>query len=143
MSHDADWLYQVRMRVTQNLSDELRGTPETDLAKEIVNTARNHGARLVCVYDGFKNYCLEAEENGIDEYHLYEWTKTTIENPEKKQKHLKAFSFYKGNDQIYEKEFALSLDAKMRLLATTGEIEEVTLIDSNPANNPQPPAKSK
>lgn len=143
MSDDADWLYQVRMRVSPSLSDELRGTQETGLAQEIVDTTLNHGAHLVCVYDGFKNYCLEAEENGIDEYHLYEWTKATIENPEKKQKHLKAFSFYKGNDQIYEKEFALSLDAKMRLLATTGEIEEVTLIDSNPANNPQPPAKSK
>jgi hypothetical protein len=138
MLDEADWLYQVRMRVTESLSDELRGTLGSCLAKKIVNTTNNHGARLVCVYDGFKIYCLEAEENGIDEYHLYEWTKTTIENPEKKQKYLKAFSFYKGNDQIYEKEFAVSLEAKMRSLAATGEIEEVTLIDTNPANNPHP-----
>ena len=141
MSDESDWLYQVRMRVSQSLADDLRGARDSDLSKEIVNITHGHGARLVCVYDGFRDYCLEAEANDIAEYHLYEWTKTTIENPEKKKKHLKAFSFYKGDDQIYEKEFAVSLEAKIRALSSTWEIEEVTLIDSNPANNPQPPAK--
>ena len=144
MSDSSDspgWLYQVRMRVTQNLANDLRGEQNWDLSKNIVSTTNDHGARLVCVYDGFRDYCLEAEANGVEDYHLYEWTKTTIENPEKKKKHLKAFSFYKGNDQVYEKEFAQSLETKIRALASSGEIEEVTLIDSNPANNPQPPAK--
>ena len=141
MSDGSDWLYQVRMRVSQRLADDLRGVQALDLSKEVINTTYDHGARLVCVFDGFRDYCLEAEANDIKEYHLYEWTKTTIENPEKKKKHLKAFSFYKGDDQVYEKAFAVSLEAKIRALACTGEIEEVSLIDSNPANNPQPPAK--
>ena len=141
MSDVSDWLYQVRMRVSQSLADDLRGTQDWDLSKAIFKTTHDHGARLVCVYDGFRDYCLEAEANGIEQYHLYEWTKTTIENPEKKKKHLKSFTFYKGNDQIYEKEFAMSLESKIRELASDGEIEEVTLIDSNPANNPQPPVK--
>ena len=38
---------------------------------------------LVCTFDAFKEYCDEAEENGIEEYALYDWTKSTIENPEK------------------------------------------------------------
>ena len=142
MIDDCDWLYQVRMRVSQSLADDLRGDQVYDLSRKIINIAHEHGARLVCVYDGFRDYCLEAEANGTEEYHLYEWTKTTIDNPEKKKKHVRAFSFYKENNQVYEKEFAVSLEAKMRSLASTGEIEEVTLIDSNPANNPQPPVKA-
>lgn len=142
MLGDSDWLYQVRMRVSQSLADDLRGAQVFDLSRKIINITHEHGARLVCVYDGFRDYCLEAEANGIEEYHLYEWTKTTIDNPEKKEKHVRAFSFYKEDDQVYEKEFAVALEAKMRSLASTGEIEEVTLIDSNPANNPQPPAKA-
>ena len=142
MLGDSDWLYQVRMRVSQSLADDLRGAQVFDLSRKIITITHEHGARLVCVYDGFRDYCLEAEANGIEEYHLYEWTKTTIDNPEKKEKHVRAFSFYKEDDQVYEKEFAVALEAKMRSLASTGEIEEVTLIDSNPANNPQPPAKA-
>ena len=142
MLGDSDWLYQVRMRVSQSLADDLRGAQVFDLSRKIIKITHEHGARLVCVYDGFRDYCLEAEANGIEEYHLYEWTKTTIDNPEKKEKHVRAFSFYKEDDQVYEKEFAVALEAKMRSLASTGEIEEVTLIDSNPANNPQPPAKA-
>ena len=143
MYNNTEWLYQLRMRVSQSLADDLRGQQSFDLSKKIATITNDHGARLVCVYDGFRDYCLEAEANGVEKYHLYEWTKTTIENPEKKKKHLKAFSFYKGNDQVYEKEFAMSLETKIRALASFEEIEEVTLIDSNPANNPQPPKSTK
>ena len=36
---------------------------------------------LVCTYDAFEAYCVEAEQNGIDGYGLYHWTKATIEDP--------------------------------------------------------------
>lgn len=48
---------------------------------------------LVCTYDAFSAYCAEAEENGINEYELYYWTKATIDNPEKKAKHIKSYAF--------------------------------------------------
>ena len=101
--------------------------------------SNDDGMSLVCTYDAFKGYCDEAEENGIEEYALYEWTKATIENPEKKAKHLKSFAFYRGFEQIYEKELALSLEKKLLNLGLSEDLLEVKVIDSNPANNPQPP----
>ena len=135
----SDWLYQVRIRVSDNLSESLRSGNHTDLAQKLDKISNDHGMSLVCTYDAFKGYCDEAEENGIDEYALYEWTKSTIENPEKKAKHLKSFAFYRGFEQIYEKELALSLEEKLKKLGKSADLLEIKVIDSNPANNPQPP----
>ena len=135
----SDWLYQVRIRVSENLSESLRSGNHTDLAQKLDKISNDHGMSLVCTYDAFKGYCDEAEENGIDEYALYEWTKSTIENPEKKAKHLKSFAFYRGFEQIYEKELALSLEENLEKLGISDELLEIKVIDSNPANNPQPP----
>ena len=135
----SDWLYQVRIRVSDNLSESLRSGNHTDLAQKLDKISNDHGMALVCTYDAFKGYCDEAEENGIDEYALYEWTKSTIENPEKKAKHLKSFAFYRGFEQIYEKELALSLEENLEKLGISDELLEIKVIDSNPANNPQPP----
>ena len=135
----SDWLYQVRIRVSENLSESLRSGNHTDLAQKLDKISNDHGMSLVCTYDAFKGYCDEAEENGIDEYALYDWTKSTIENPEKKAKHLKSFAFYRGFEQIYEKELALSLEENLEKLGISDELLEIKVIDSNPANNPQPP----
>ena len=135
----SDWLYQVRIRVSENLSESLRSGNHTDLAQKLDKISNDHGMSLVCTYDAFKGYCDEAEENGIHEYALYEWTKSTIENPDKKAKHLKSFAFYRGFEQIYEKELALSLEESLEKLGINEDLLEIKVIDSNPANNPQPP----
>ena len=135
----SDWLYQVRIRVSDNLSESLRSGNHTDLAQKLDKISNDHGMSLVCTYDAFKGYCDEAEENGIHEYALYEWTKSTIENPDKKAKHLKSFAFYRGFEQIYEKELALSLEENLEKLGISDDLLEIKVIDSNPANNPQPP----
>ena len=135
----SDWLYQVRIRVSERLSESLRSGNHTDLANNLDKISNDHGMSLICTYDAFKGYCDEAEENGIEEYALYDWTKATIENPEKKAKHLKSFAFYRGFEQIYEKELALSLEKKLLNLGLSEDLLEVKVIDSNPANNPQPP----
>ena len=135
----SDWLYQVRIRVSERLSESLRSGRHTDLANDLDKISNDHGMSLVCTYDAFKGYCDEAEEHGIEGYALYDWTKATIENPEKKAKHLKSFAFYRGFEQIYEKELALSLEEKLLNLGLSEDLLEVKVIDSNPANNPQPP----
>ena len=112
---------------------------QNSLAQKLDKISSDHGMSLVCTYDAFKGYCDEAEENGVHEYALYEWTKSTIENPEKKAKHLKSFAFYRGFEQIYEKELALSLEENLEKLGISDELLEIKVIDSNPANNPQPP----
>ena len=135
----SDWLYQVRIRVSESLSESLRSGKHSGLAGKLDEISSRHGMSLVCTYDAFKGYCDEAEENGVEEYALYEWTKSTIENPEKKAKHLKSFAFYRGFEQIYEKELASSLEESLQKVGMSEDLLEIKAIDSNPANNPHPP----
>lgn len=134
-----DWLYQIRIRVNDEMSSNLRKNKPSGLARQIKSLARKHGTTIVCTYDAFVDYCREAESNSVEDYPLYAWTKQTIENPEKKQKHLKSFAFYRNNDQVYERALAETIYSELLPLADNGTIDEVKLIDSNPANNPQPP----
>ncbi len=121
------------------MSSNLRKNKPSGSARQIKSLARKHGTTLVCTYDAFVDYCREAESNSVEDYPLYAWTKQTIENPEKKQKHLKSFAFYRDDDQVYEKALAETIYSELLPLADNGTIDEVKLIDSNPANNPQPP----
>ena len=134
-----DWLYQIRIKVSDKLSEDLRGMHELELSQAINSIANENGSRVVCTFDAFAEYCEEAEKNGIEHYELYHWTKSTIENPEKKSKHLKSFAFYEGDNQVYNKELAVSIQQSLKRLDSGNDILEINLIDSNPANNPQPP----
>ena len=135
------WLYQVRITLNQSFADDLRSDSNLDLSKEINKIARNHRTRLVCTLDGFLDYVKEAEKNDIEEYPLYHWTKSVVDNPQKKIKHSKSFAFYLGNEQIYEKDRAQSLYNDLLAFNNENKIEEIKIIDSNPRNNPQPPKK--
>ena len=138
----SDWQYQVRIRTSERLSQTLRSEDTSSLADRLRAISQSHGMTIVNTFDAFKEYCDEAEGNGIEKYSLYHWTKSTIEDPEKKAKHLKGFAFYKGEaDQIYEKELALSLVSSLEEVGISEDLLEIKLIDSNPANNPQPPSK--
>ena len=133
------WLYQIRIRVSKELSEALRTTSQSAEVIEINAIAQKHGTRLVCTFDGFSDYCAEAEQNGTEDYPLYDWTKQTISNPEKVQKHLRSFAFYKGDEQVYSLALADALFFDLEILLKSGKIEELNKIDSNPKNNPQPP----
>ena len=137
----SDWLYQVRIKVSDKLSEDLRGANELELSKAITNIATDNRSRLVCTFDAFAGYCEEAEREGIEQYELYHWTKSTIDNPEKKAKHLKSFAFYEGNNQVYSKDLACKIEQRLKDLENDHNIIEINLIDSNPANNPQPPKR--
>ena len=139
----ADWLYQVRIKVNTKLSDNLRKGKLTGTSKKIYKIADNHGTIPVCTFDAFCEYCKEAEREGTDKYPLYDWTKQVTKDPIKKQKHIKSFAFYAGNAQIYEKNIAEPLYTDLLNLYEGGLIEDLTLIDSNPENNPQPPEEIK
>ena len=134
-----EWLYQVRIKVSKKLSEDLRSVNDLRLSKDILKIAADNNSRLVCTFDAFAEYCAEAEREGIEKYELYHWTKSTIDNPEKKTKHLKSFAFYKGDNQVYSKDLASSIEQSLKNLDCGDDIIEINLIDSNPANNPQPP----
>lgn len=134
-------LYQVRIKLPQDLADDLRSDSNLDISRKINVIARKHQTRPVCTLDGFLDYVKEAEQNDIEEYPLYHWTKSVVDDPQKKIKHSKSFAFYFGDEQIYEKQRAQSLYNDLLELNDENKIEEVKIIDSDPRNNPQPPKK--
>jgi hypothetical protein len=99
-----------------------------------------HKAGMKCQYDAFADYCAEAEKHGTEHYPLYKWTKATIENPEKKAKYTKSFTLYVDGREVYEKELADALEADLQPLVGGALITRLSKHDTNPANNPQPPA---
>ena len=134
-----EWLYQVRIKLPQDLADDLRNYSKLDISKKINKIARKYQTRPVCTLDGFLDYVKEAEKNDIKDYPLYHWTKSVVQDPDKQIKHSKSFAFYFGDEQIYEKKRAVSLYNDLVQFNNENYIEEITMIDSNPENNPQPP----
>lgn len=95
-----------------------------------------------CQLDAFAEYVTAAEEQGVESYPLYRWTKATIEDPAKKQKYLKSFTLYVDGHEVYAKEIADALEATLQRFVTGGLIARISKYDANPANNPQPPQQT-
>ncbi|OKO70893.1 hypothetical protein AC629_39905 [Bradyrhizobium sp. NAS80.1] len=90
-----------------------------------------------------ENSVTAAEEHGVENYPLYQWTKATIENPAKKEKYLKSFTLYVDDREVYAKEVADALEAALQPLSTSGLITRISKYDTNPANNPQSPQRPR
>ena len=138
----SNWLYQVRLKLSKELSNALRTNQPSTRADQIRTIASNYNMNIVCTFDAFQEYCNEAEQNGIESYPLYEWTKEVTNDPTKQQKHTKSFAFYLGLEQVYEKNIAAAIQQEIEAIKDNKDILEVKLIDTNPAKNPQPPQTS-
>ena len=133
---------QLRIKVSPELSEGLRGGNIEGHAGKLLAMLRLNNARAACVFDEFCGYCLEAEKNGIDQYPLYEWTKTVIEDSKKKRKHLLSFSIYIDGRAVYSEVKAEQVKIELEKLARE-LLFEVTVIDTDPRKNPQPPQSGK
>lgn len=135
------WQYQLRI----NLDDERAALARQDANDASLAPLRDvlikHNATLRCQYDAFADYCAAAENEGIDQYPLYLWTKDTIDDPVKKAKYLKAFTLCVDGDEVYDQDKADPLEADLQPLAANGLLNKLTKHDTNPSNNPQPPEK--
>ncbi|RKP49590.1 hypothetical protein D7S86_20035 [Pararobbsia silviterrae] len=137
-----EWQYQVRFTASDALASALRESDVHVAYAALDAVLRAHRASIRCQYDAFADYVDEAERLGTDRYPLYAWTRATIDNPEKKRKYLAAFTVYVDGDEVYDAPVAQSLHAALRALSDEARIANVVLLDTNPANNPQPPARA-
>jgi len=138
----SQWQYQVRFDVSDSAAAELVRTKHPDPALQpLIDILAKHHAAPKCQFDAFAQYVAAAQEQGVENYPLYEWTKATIEDPAKKEKYMKSFTVYVEDREVYAKEIADAIEADLKSLAGTGLITRVTKYDTNPANNPQPPAR--
>jgi hypothetical protein len=136
------WQYQVRVRLTPQYAEMARKEPDNPALAGLNALLTRHHARLKCQFDAFADYVAEAEREGTEHYPLYRWTRETIENPVKKAKYLEAFTVYVNGQEVYEGALADALDADLRALASEA-ITDIRKLDTNPANNPQPPSYDK
>jgi hypothetical protein len=136
------WQYQVRVRLAPHFADMARKDPDNIALKEINAVLTRHQAAMKCQYDAFADYVSEAERNGTEHYPLYRWTRETIENPAKKAKYLEAFTLYVNGDEVYDQAIANALETDIKNLASDA-VTDIRKLDTNPANNPQPPAYDK
>jgi hypothetical protein len=134
------WQYQIRIYLDDALAAVARQHPDNPAIKQLADVLNRHRATMKCQFDAFADYVAEAEKRGPENYSLYRWTKATIENPEKKAKYLKSFTLYIDGDEVYPKALADTLEGDLRPLLDTGLIARLSKHDTNPANNPQPPA---
>jgi len=138
------WQYQVRFDLNDAATAEsARRDLGHPLLKPLAEILTNHHAALKCQFDAFAEYVATAEGHGVEDYPLYEWTKAAIENPAKKEKYLKSFTLYVDGREVYAKEIADALAADLLPLAHSGLITRLSKYDTNPANNPQPPARGR
>ena len=135
------WQYQLRINLSDEAAALARHTPEDPALAPLPDILRRHGATLKSQYDAFAGYVAEAERQGVERYPLYQWTKDTIENPVKKAKYLKSFTLYVDGGEVYAKDRADALEAELQPLVGGGLITRLARHDTNPANNPQPPAR--
>jgi hypothetical protein len=96
---------------------------------------------MKCQFDAFADYAADAERHDPENYPLYEWTKATIENPAKKAKHIKSFALYVDGNEVYTKEIADVLESDLQPMVGSELITRMSKHSTNPADNPQPPAR--
>jgi hypothetical protein len=135
------WQYQVRVDLADDAAELARHGPDSPAVAPLAAVLARHHAVLKCQYDAFAGYVAEAEQQGVEDYPLYAWTKATIENPVKKAKYLKSFTLYVDGLEVYAKDKADALEADLEPLVGAGLVTRLAKHDTNPANNPQPPKR--
>jgi hypothetical protein len=138
---EGNWKFQLRVNVSAQLAQRLRGDPACRAHEGLHYVLSLHQASMMCQYDAFAEYVNEAKRFGPENYPLYQWTLDTIENPAKKAKYLETFTIYVDGEAIYDKAVADSLETGLAPLVDAAQIKSIARFDTNPAHNPQPPAR--
>ncbi|HEY4295353.1 MAG TPA: hypothetical protein VGM85_02670 [Paraburkholderia sp.] len=133
--------FQLRLTVSPTLALALRTDPSGASHAALRDVLRTHNATLKCQFDAFADYVGEAERRGTENFPLYQWTRDTIENPEKKAKYLQSFTIHVNGNEVYDKAITDTLEAELLKLVDANGIIRVARFDTNPANNPQPPTR--
>ena len=135
------WQHQLRIDLADEVANAARRDPDDPALAPLREILGRHHATMRCQFDAFAAYVAEAERQGTERYPLHAWTKATIDDPSKKKKYLKSFTLYVGGEEVYAKEKADALEADLRPMVGGELVERMFRYDTNPANNPQPPAR--
>ena len=135
------WQYQLQIYLPDELVETARFRANDPALGQLLQILQKHSATMKCQFDAFAEYVAEAEREGTEQYPLYQWTKATIEDPAKKEKHLKSFSLHVNGREVYSKDEANALEADLQPLVGGGVITRISKHDTNPEHNPQMPER--
>jgi hypothetical protein len=135
---DEEPKYQLRLTLSDPFAKVARNHPDDPSIALLTQLLRRHDAALKCQYDAFADYVKEAEENGVEAYPLYAFTKKTVDDPAKEAKYTKSFTIYVGGDEVYERSKADALGAELKLLVGGPIVAQMVRYDTNPAHSPHP-----
>lgn len=135
--------YQVRLYLSERSAEAARKDIDDSWLVPLADILRGHDATLVNQLDAFEGYVSHAEENGIEKFPLYRWTKAVVEDPAKREKHSKTFSVHVSGQEVYAKEIADALEVALQPLVGGELITGLSRHDTNPKNNPQMPSDSR
>ena len=138
---NSEWQYQLRINLTKEMAELARRKLDDPALASLMHILKQHNATVKCQYDAFADYVAEAEKKGTANFPLYEWTKDTIENPAKKVKYLQSFTLYIDGKEVYPQTDANALEADLQPLIDSKVIVRMSKHDTNPAKNPQAPAR--
>lgn len=135
------WQHQLRVTLSEHVAERARHGGDHPALGPLYRVLADHDAALRCQFDAFAEFVAEAEKAGATDTALYRWTKDTIRDPAKQAKHLRSFTVYAGGREVYAKETADALERDLKALVGGEAVEHMARHDTNPANNPQPPAR--
>lgn len=135
------WQYQLRIRLADEFAEAARRGGGDPGLKPLSDILGRHNATLQCQYDAFAGYCAEAEQQGVDRYPLYAWTRAVIEDPAKKARYIRSFAIHVDGEEVYSRAKADALEADLRPMVGGAMVTAIARHDTNPANNPQPPER--
>jgi hypothetical protein len=135
------WEYQIRIYLADEFADAARRASDNPAIRPLTDILTRHCATMKCQFDAFADYVAEAKRQGSENYPLYAWTKATIEDPAKRAKYIKSFTIYVDGNEVYARKKADALEAELQPLVGGALITRMSKHDTNPANNPQPPAR--
>ena len=133
-----EWQYQVRIELPLAAAELARRDPEaSELRPLAAILARHRNADLPVRHS---RASLLKPSGKLSILPSCRWTKKTIEDPAKKAISASVHFLYRGS--VYPKAQAAALVADLQPLVNEGLITRIAQYDTNPANNPQPPARS-
>jgi hypothetical protein len=135
------WQYQLRIYLPDELVETARFRANDPALGQLLQILQKHSATMKCQFDAFVGYVAEAEREGTEQFPIHQWTKATIEDPAKKEKHLKSFSLHVNGREVYSKDEANALEADLQPLVGGGVITRISKHDTNPEHNPRMPER--
>ena len=134
------WSYQIRLYLSAEAAEAARSGRSDPALQPMAAILDQHGAAMVSQLDAFESYVVEAETAGPENFPLYKWTKATLDDPEKRAKHAKAFALRVSGQEVYARDVADALEADLQPFVGGGPVERMSRHDTNPAANlPVPP----